>query len=36
MNREFAVRAWRNRGSGIETDRRWHDEAVVVIGVFTD
>jgi hypothetical protein len=36
MNHKVAVRAWRNRGSGIETDRCRHDEAVVVIGVFTD
>ena len=36
MYHEFAVRAWRNRGSGMETDRRRHDEAMVVIGVFAD
>ena len=33
-NHELAVRAWSNEDSGMETDRRRHDKAIVVIGVF--
>jgi hypothetical protein len=36
MDYELPIVAWRNRGLGIETDRRGHDEAIVVIGVFAD
>jgi hypothetical protein len=34
VNHEFPVRARRNRGLRIETDRRRHDKPIVVIGVF--